>query len=80
MALNANKLTKRIVSQLDSIGIESKVGDGPSHTAELVRLIVEGVITEIITNGNVLIVNVPVQTIGTPTNHSGFANGLGSIV
>jgi hypothetical protein len=55
MTISANRVAKRVISQLDDIGINSKVGTVDSHTAELVKLIVNEVLNEIRSNGYVLI-------------------------
>ena len=76
MPINSRRPTQRIISRLRSIGIDDKVGGGDSHTAKLVELIVESILEEIVNNGEVIIVNLPVQT---PTG-PGVGNGKGDIV
>lgn len=70
--LDSEKITKRIIQQLDNIGISSKVGGKDSHTAELVRLIVQEIIRSIKTDA---MVDTVVQTTGSPTVHTGFGKG-----
>jgi hypothetical protein len=72
MRLNANKISARINSRLDSIGIRSSVGGKPSETSELVKLIVREVIFAIQQEA---VVSTIVNTVGSPTNHTGTGTG-----
>ena len=80
MPINAKRAADRIVSKLESMGIDEHVGGRESHTAELVREIVAAIMDEIVNNGEVIIVNLPVQTSGSPGFHTGFGNGKGDII
>lgn len=70
--LTSEKIVQRIIRQLDQIGISSKVGGSDSHTAELVRLIVQEIITSIKTDA---IVDTVVQTSGSAYQHTGYGKG-----
>ena len=76
MPINSRRAADKVVRKLKSIGIDDKVGSGESHTAKLIRLIVEAVLEEVVNNGEVVIINLPVQT---PTG-PGVGNGKGDII
>ena len=62
MPINSRRAADRVVNRLESIGIDEKVSGEESHTAKLVRMIVESVLQEIVSSGEVIIINLPVQT------------------
>lgn len=70
--LDANAIARKIISKLDNIGIDSKVDGRDSQTADMIKIIVEEIISAIKTQGEVF---VEVQTAGTPTLHTGKGNG-----
>lgn len=72
MPLNSELIARRVIGQLDDIGIRSKVGGKDSETAQLVRIIVAEVIRAIQAEA---VVTVTVQTTGSPTNHVGTGTG-----
>lgn len=72
MALNADLIARRVIGQLDGIGIRSKVGGKDSETAQLVRVLVAEVIRAIQVEA---VVNTTVVTTGSPTNHAGIGTG-----
>ena len=80
MSINANDAANRVVKKLKSIGIDDQVGDKESHTAILVRLIIDAVLEEVVNNGEVYIRQLPVQTYGGPTSQAGFGNGKAGII
>lgn len=75
MAINSERVSKRVVSSLRSIGIDDKVGTEDSHTVKLINIIVDAILDEIVNNGEVIIKNLPVQTPMGP----GSANGKADI-
>ena len=76
MSINAERAADKVVRKLRSIGIDEHVGRGESHTAILVRIIVEAVLDEVVNNGEVIIKNLPVQTPQGP----GTGNGKADII
>lgn len=76
MPISSKRVSDRIIRRLNSIGIDEKVGNSESHTAKLVRLIVDSILDEILNNGEVIIINLPVQTPMGP----GLGNGKGDII
>ena len=76
MPINSRRAADRVVNRLEAIGIDEKVSGEESHTAKLVRMIVESVLQEIISSGEVIIINLPVQTPMGP----GVGNGKGTII
>ncbi len=80
MPINSKRAADKVVSKLRSLGIDERVGRQESHTALLVREIVKAVLEEVVNNGEVIIINLPVQTAGSPTNHTGVGNGKGDII
>lgn len=62
MPINSKRTEDRIVSRLESLGIDERVGQGESHTAKLVREIVKAVLFEITVNGEVIITNAQAAT------------------
>ena len=80
MSINADRAADRVVRRLRSIGIDDQVGDKESHTAILVRLIIDAVLEEVVNNGEVIIRQLPVQTVGGPSHQFGFGNGKADII
>ena len=76
MPIESKRTGDKIVHRLRRIGINDTTGAGESHTALLVRMIVEEVLNEIVNNGEVIIRNLPVQTPMGP----GTANGKADII
>lgn len=76
MPINSKRVGDAVVRRLDHIGIDSKVGTSESHTAVLIRIIIDEVLKEVVNNGEVIIKNVPVQTAAGP----GVANGKADII
>lgn len=74
MSINADRAADRVVRRLKSIGIDDKVGNADSHTAVLVRLIVDAVLEEVVNNGEVIIRNLPVVTPHGPGQGNGKAD------
>lgn len=74
MSINADRAANRVVSRLRSIGIDDRVGADESHTAILVRLIIDAVLDEITNNGEVIIRNLPVTTPHGPGQGNGKAD------
>lgn len=74
MPVNSKRAADRVVRRLRSIGIGDKVGNEESHTATLVRLIVDAVLDEIVNNGEVIIRNLPVTTPAGPGQGNGKAD------
>ena len=76
MAIDSTRAADRVVRSLQSIGIDEKVGQTESHTAKLVRMIVEAVLFEITAHGQVII------TDATAATHVGPAKvvGKGNII
>lgn len=70
--LNSSKISTRVISKLDSIGIRSTVGGRPSETAELVKLIVGEIVFALQQEA---VVKTIVTTAGSPTNHTGTGSG-----
>ena len=78
MALNPDVITQRINSKLKSIGIEPTINGEPSHTANLVSLIVNEIIRGIMTQAEVeTVVNTTVTTTGGPNAQTGTGFGTG---
>jgi len=74
MSLSEDSITRTIINQLDGIGIDSRVNGSPSHTANLVKIIVSAIINEIRSSA---IVSTTVTTAGSASSHTG--TGTGSI-
>ena len=74
MSINADRAADRVVRRLRSIGIDDKVGRDESHTAVLVRLIIDAVLEEVVNNGEVIIRNLPVTTPMGPGQGNGKAD------
>lgn len=72
MPLNADLIARRVINQLDDIGIRSKVGGKDSETAQLVRIIVAELVRALQTEARV---DTIVQTTGSPTVHTGTGRG-----
>lgn len=53
MAINRDKIVNRIVNQMPSMGIQTKVDGDDSHTVKLVRAIVDEIINEIVSNAEI---------------------------
>ena len=64
MSLNSKDIADTVISQLDRIGIDSKVGYDESHTAKLVRLIVNAIVNAIINDAQVIVTEVQTQGTG----------------
>lgn len=76
--ISSNRITNNIVSKLNKIGINSEYNGVPSHTAEMIKLIVEEIIKEIKINGEVhTIVNTTgiANHPGTPEHQQGIGYG-----
>ena len=74
MSINTERAANRVVRRLRSIGIDDRVGEAESHTAILVRLIIDAVLEEIVNNGEVIIRNLPVTTPQGPGQGNGKAD------
>lgn len=72
MALNHHNIAKRIINQLDDIGIRSKEQGQESETATLIRIITKEIVFALQAEAEV---NTVVQTNGSPTTHTGFGKG-----
>ena len=76
--LDTTQIVNKINSKLDGIGINSEVSGEPSHTANLVSLIVSEIITAIKRDAQV---NTTVNTSGvssapgSPEVHTGYGSG-----
>lgn len=70
--INASNISQKIISQLDKLGIDSKVDGKDSETANMIKVIVAEIISAIKIDGEVV---VSVATTGTPTVHSGTGTG-----
>ena len=65
MALNHEAISRRINRQLKDIGIQPEVNGQPSHTANLVSIIVKEIVAEIQSKAEVAtVVNTAVNTQG----------------
>ena len=76
--MSSTRITNNIVSKLKGIGINSEYNGEPSHTAEMIRIIVEEVLKEITRNGEVhTVVNTTgvASQPGTPETQSGTGYG-----
>lgn len=76
MPLDPKRVGDAVIKGFKDMGIDDKVGNSESNTALLVRKIVNEIIAELINNGDVVIVSLPVVT----TTGNGFANGKAKIV
>jgi len=76
MPINPKRVSDSVIRSFNELGIDDRVGNSESHTARLVRKIVNEIMAEIINNGDVVIVSVPVVT----TTGTGFANGKAKII
>ena len=74
MSIDAKRAADRIVGKLQSIGIDEKVGQGDSHTAKLVRMIVEAVLFELTSHGEVIITDAVAMTTQGPAKVIGKGN------
>ncbi len=76
--ISTETIIKKIINKLSSIGINPEVNGEPSHTANLIAIIVEETISEIKRNAEVTTV---VNTTGisghpgTPESHMGTGYG-----
>lgn len=71
MSINHKRAADRVVRQLNSLGIDERVGDRESHTARLVRAIVEAVLEEVVNHGEVVITNAQAATHVGPAKVTG---------
>ena len=77
MPLDSRRISQRVINRLDDIGIMSRVGGNESETAQLVRLIINEIISAIHTDA---LVTGEVLTAGSPTVHKGnIVPGTGRI-
>lgn len=76
MSINSDRVANKVIKKLKSIGIDDKVGIEESHTAKMIRLIIDAILEEIVNNGEVVIHNLPVSTPIGP----GLGNGKGDII
>ena len=78
MAIDADRVTRKVVGKLKDIGINPEYNGIPSHTSNLVYLIVKEILDEITRYGEVSTV---VNTTGisnhpgTPESHQGTGYG-----
>jgi len=75
MALSVTRTMEYVLNNWPD-DIQKSVGGDESQTVKLVRLIVESVINEVSNNGEVIIINLPVQT----AMSIGTANGKADII
>jgi len=68
MALDADKIARRVIRKLDGIGIRSKVGGNESETAQLVRLIMVEIVSALHSEAEL---SARVSTRGSPNVHVG---------
>ena len=73
MSINSKRVGDSVVRKLRGIGIDDKVGNTESHTAILVRIIIDEVMKEIINNGVVMITDATAQTAMGPAKVIGKA-------
>lgn len=76
MAMDKDNVIRYILDHWPD-DIDKYVGGEDSHTVKLMRIMVAAIISEIVENGVVDIRQLPVQTFGSPSNHTGFGNGVG---
>lgn len=82
MAIDKDKITRRIFRQLPNIGIANKVGNEDSQTVKMIELIVHEIVNEIINNGEVIVYDansIGVGYAGTPVNSKLAGIGRGTI-
>ena len=82
--INRDRIVRNIVSKFKEIGIDKEVNGEPSHTAKLVEAIVNEIIKEITTYGEVQ--NIQVTTRGVASQpgsleiHTGEGNGVSGVI
>ena len=77
--IDKNRIANKIISKFKEIGIDIEVSGQESHTAKLVREIVNAIINEITENAEVRINTVQTTGIsspaGVPESHTGYGIG-----
>ena len=72
MPLNPDTISNRVISQLDGIGINSRISGKPSHTANLIKILVAEIVKAIQLEGEVV---TTVNTTGTAASQTGVGRG-----
>jgi hypothetical protein len=70
--LNSSAIAKRIIDQLDGIGIRSKEQGQESETAKLIKVIIHELVFALQAEARI---DTVVQTTGSPNSHTGFGRG-----
>jgi hypothetical protein len=78
MPINSKRVGDNVVHKLKRIGIDDKVGNAESHTALMIRMIVDEILSEIINNGEIIIAQLPVVL--PPPFPPGVGNGKAKII
>jgi len=56
MALEHNNISDNVIKQLDGMGIMSRVDNDESHTAKMIRVIVEQIVRAIINDSEIRVI------------------------